>query len=66
MENKVEKLPLKKRVIGGVISGVFFATGTALFDYYDNHEFSLLKYLFSGLFFGFFMSLAFRQKVTKK
>ncbi|WP_405572125.1 hypothetical protein [Winogradskyella sp. Asnod2-B02-A] len=66
MGNNIEKLPLKKRVIGGIFSGLFFASSLAVFDYFDNHSFSLLKYLFGGLFFGFFMSLSFRHKITKK
>lgn len=65
MGNDIEKLPLKKRIIGGLISGLCFALIMAAFDYFDNNPFSLPKFLFYALFFGFFMSFAFRHKGTK-
>jgi len=66
MENNIEKLPLQKRVLTGVIIGVFYALMMAGYDYFTEESFSLLKFVLNALFFGLVMSYAFRYKVTKK
>jgi len=38
--------------------GIPFATGMALWDYFDGEVFSLSGFLFQSIFFGLFMSLA--------
>lgn len=60
-----EKLPLKKLIKSGFLNGLFFASTMAAFDYFTNEPFSIKKFLFHGLFFGFFMAIAFRYKYTK-
>ena len=62
---KKEKRPIKKRLLHGAISGVTFATTMALFDWWDNNPFSIIKFLFFTIFFGLAMSFAFRYKHTK-
>ncbi|SDI23374.1 hypothetical protein [Winogradskyella thalassocola] len=65
MENYFKKIPLRKRIIIGVSSGIFFAVFMASFDYFDGSPFSVAKFLFHSLFFGLFMSIALRYKVPK-
>ena len=65
MGNNIEKLPLKKRVIGGIFIGLFYALLMAGYDYYTDVPFSFLKFLFHSLVFGFLMSFVFRYKITK-
>lgn len=61
-----EKLPMKTIVITGGINGLLFALFMAGFDYFNGDSFSILKFLFHFMFFGFFMAISFRYKYTKK
>lgn len=61
-----EKLPLKNRILTGVLQGLFFACAMAAFDYFNHELFSIKKFLFHGLFFGIAMAIAFRYKVNKE
>jgi hypothetical protein len=63
--NNLEKLPIKKRIFVGTLSGLFFAVTMSAFDYFSHNPFSLTKFLFLGFFFGLVMSFALRHKVTK-
>ena len=66
MGNNIEKLPLKKRVVSGIGTGLLYASLMAGLDYFTDQPFSLLKFLFNAFFFGLAMSYAFRYKITKK
>lgn len=66
MKDVVESRSLKSIFAIGIATGSFYAIGMALFDYVDGSTFHILKFLFNFLFFGFFMALAFRKKVTKQ
>ncbi len=59
-----EKLPLKTIIKTGLLSGLFFAVTMAAFDYFTHEPFSIMKFLFHGLFFGLLMAIAFRYKYT--
>ncbi len=61
-----EKYSLKTRLIFGICSGLFFATGMAVFDYFNYEPFSLPQFIFYMFFFGLFMALAFKYKVKKE
>lgn len=61
-----EKLPLKTRIITGLVQGLIFAIGMEAFYYFDGDGFSIWRFLFHGSFFGFFMALAFRYRVKRK
>ena len=60
-----EKLPLKTMTKIGLINGVFFALSMAIFDYFNDDSFSILKFIIHFVIFGFFMALSFRYKYTK-
>lgn len=62
---KREKQPLRNIIKTGLINGLFFATMMALFDYFNHEPFSLPKFLFHGIGFGFFMALSFRYRYIK-
>lgn len=63
---KTEKIPLKQRIIYGAIAGIIYAVIMELFYLNDGDSFSVWRFLFHGVFFGFFMSFFFRNKVTKE
>jgi len=63
---KTEKLPLKKRVKYGVIAGFFYAIIMELFYLSDGDSFSVLRFLFHGVFFGLFMALVSGFRVKKE
>ncbi|MBU2929985.1 hypothetical protein [Winogradskyella psychrotolerans] len=65
MGNNIEKLPLKKRIISGITSGLLYALLMAGYDYFTDVPFSILKFILHSVFFGLVMSYAFRYKVTK-
>ncbi|MEN8901413.1 MAG: hypothetical protein ABF247_08930 [Nonlabens sp.] len=66
MKDTVEPRSLKSIFAIGIATGFFYASGMALFDYLDGSTFHIYKFLFHFIFFGFFMAIAFRKKVTKK
>ncbi|MDH7912581.1 hypothetical protein [Winogradskyella sp. SYSU M77433] len=61
-----EKLPLNILIRNGILFGVFFAVIMALFDFFNHKPFSVKQFIFYAISYGFFMSLAFRYKYTKK
>lgn len=61
-----EKLAFKEIVKIGFGNGLFFAVSMAAFDYFNDDAFSLLKFFFHFVFFGFFMAVSFRYKYTKE
>lgn len=65
MATNIEKLPLKKRILGGLTFGVIYASLMAGYDYITNVPFSLPKFLFHALVFGFLMSIVFKYKTKK-
>ena len=62
---KMSKLN-RKTIKYGFYSGVFYASGMALFDYLEYKDFNLWKFIFGFLFFGFFTGLLFRPTLRKK
>lgn len=66
MKDTVQSRSLKSIFAIGIATGFFFASGMALFDYLEGTIFRFYKFLFNFIFFGFFMALAFRKKVTKQ
>ncbi|WP_179320183.1 hypothetical protein [Winogradskyella helgolandensis] len=65
MDNYFKKISLRKRIIIGIFSGVFFAVFMASFDYFDHTAFSLPKFIFHSFYFGLFMSIALRYRVPR-
>ncbi|WP_299336725.1 hypothetical protein [uncultured Psychroserpens sp.] len=63
---KKERLSLKTSLMIGFINGVIFASFMAVFDYFDDSSFSLLKFAVNFLFFGAVMAMLFRYKYTKE
>lgn len=59
-------LPIKSQIISGVISGLMYAIGMALFDYFKDKPFSFTQFLIYFLSFGFVMSFVFRYKYAKE
>ena len=51
------KSRLKSLIIGGCVGGGVYAAIMAAFDYYDEQEFSLWKFVINFLIFGGFMTL---------
>lgn len=51
------KSRLKSLLIGGCVGGGVYAAIMAAFDYYDEQEFSLWKFVINFLIFGGFMTL---------
>ncbi|TXK71214.1 hypothetical protein FT993_09820 [Mesonia sp. HuA40] len=61
----------RKTIKYGFYSGVFYASGMALFDYLEYKDFNLWKFIFGFLFFGFlffgfFTGLLIRPSLRKK
>ncbi|PCI34929.1 MAG: hypothetical protein COB60_05260 [Flavobacteriaceae bacterium] len=56
---------LKLKIISGVLSGLIFAVLMAGFDYYDAENFSVVKFIFHAVFFGFFMGILAKDKRKK-
>lgn len=63
---KIEKLPLKTKVILGVIEALVMVIGLALWDYYKGDELQYLKYIFQGVLFALLMSWMFKYKIVKE
>ena len=61
-----EKLPFNVLIKNGILFGISFAVMMALFDFFDHKLFSVKQFIFYAISYGFFMSLAFRYKYTKK
>ncbi len=58
-----EKVSIEKRIIVGLLQGVFFAIAMEMYYYYfDGETFSIGRFLFHGLFFGFLMAIILRSK----
>jgi hypothetical protein len=60
--NKVNKSILIGGLVGGIINAVFIAG----LDYYNGHNFSILKFLFTTLIFGISMGFVTRYNIKKK
>lgn len=65
-ETQIDKLPLKKRILSGFVSGLFFALTIVVLNYFENNSFAILEALIGGSIFGLVMSFVFRHKITKK
>jgi len=65
-EMNEEKLPVKSRIIHGLISGTIYAVIMAIFDYFSGKDFSFPKYLFHMIFFGLVMTIIFNKKYIRK
>jgi hypothetical protein len=52
----------KELLIIGIANGLMFAIIMAVFDLFSKDPFSLSKFIYNFLFFGFFMPLVFRRK----
>jgi hypothetical protein len=63
---KREKLPIKTVIKTGLLNGLLFAILMAGFDYFSNEPFSIKKFIFHFICFGFFMAISFRYKYTKE
>ncbi|GGW62556.1 hypothetical protein GCM10008085_12950 [Winogradskyella epiphytica] len=66
MGNEIEKVPLKKRIIPGLIGGLAYAIIMAGYDLYIGEPFSLTKFVINTLLLGFLMSVVFSFKNPKK
>ncbi|NNE32070.1 MAG: hypothetical protein HKN40_06845 [Winogradskyella sp.] len=62
---KRESLPLKDVTKNGVLNGLFFSITMAGYDYFTDEPFSIMKFVFHFISFGFFMAISFRYKYTK-
>lgn len=60
------KIPLKSRIILGLIAGLVYASIMAGFDYASDLPFHKLKFVLSLLIFGTFMAIATKWMVKKK
>jgi len=56
---------IKLKIRTGVLSGLIFAVIMAGFEFYDENKFSVLKFIFHAVIFGFFMGLMARDKSKK-
>lgn len=63
---KREKIPLKIRIIVGVIQAVALAVALGLWDYYSGEELQYGRYVFQGIIFSLLMSWMFRYKVVEE
>jgi len=61
---KMEK-NIKLKIRTGVLSGLIFAVIMAGFEFYDEEKFSVLKFIFHAVIFGFFMGLMARDRSKK-
>ena len=59
------KLTASYRIKVGLLSGLFFASAMAGFDYIDGKEFSILKFAINGFIFGTVMAFILRPRPTK-
>ncbi len=57
---------LKAIIKTGLLMGVFYAIGMALFDYFNRESFSSLKLIYNLLFFGGIMGYMSRYKHIKE
>lgn len=55
----------KLKIRTGVLSGLLFAVIIAGFNFYDEDKFSVLKFIFHAVIFGFFIGLMARGKSKK-
>ena len=62
---KRERLPIRTRVKVGLLSGVIFASGMAVFDYIDKQPFDIMEFLFYFIVYGLIFALIFPYKYTK-
>lgn len=46
--------------------GTFYASGMAIFDYFDGADFNYWKFIFHLVFFGLIMGLIFRPTLRNK
>ncbi len=67
MENsKPSKTPWKNRILLGLLAGIVYASIMAAFDYASDLPFHEVKFVFSMLIFGTFMTIATKWMVKKK
>lgn len=60
-----EKMPLKRRILLGVFSGLVYASLMALFDHFSDLPFNPIKFVVSVVLFGAFMAIAHRWIIPK-
>ncbi|WP_111682743.1 hypothetical protein [Winogradskyella tangerina] len=60
------KLPLQVRIKAGLIGGLIFALLTAGFEYVDDKDFSIIKFIIRFIIFGTVMGIIIRPKKVKK
>lgn len=60
--NKITKASIKS----GLISGIIYASLMAGFDYSENQNFQISKFLFHAIFFGVLMMLITRYNLKKQ
>jgi hypothetical protein len=66
MEPKIVKMNWKQRIIVALLNGLVYIGILWLFDYFTEDQlYSTNELLFQGLFFGFFMGIAFPFVVKK-
>lgn len=63
--NNPEKMPLKRRILLGIFSGLVYASLMALFDHFSELPFNYIKFIVSVILFGGFMAIAHRWIVPK-
>ncbi|WP_223034531.1 hypothetical protein [Hanstruepera marina] len=66
MNYKREKIPLKARIIVGIIQAIALTVGIGLWDYFKGDELQYGRYVFQGVGFPLLMSWMFRYKVVKE
>jgi hypothetical protein len=54
---KIMNTITKKSIKSGLIAGIVFAGVTVGFDYYDDQDFRVWRFIFNFLWFGIFMGL---------
>lgn len=56
----------RKKVIGGLLSGLLFAVLMAIFDHVGHKDFDILKFLFYTIGYGILASLLFFNRKSDK
>ena len=63
---KREWLPTKYFIKNGLIGGSIYAFSNAIFDYTDEIPFSITKFIYNFVVFGFLIAIFFSHKEKKK
>ncbi|WP_250436439.1 hypothetical protein [Hanstruepera flava] len=66
MNYRREKIPLKTRIIVGIIQTIVLAVGIGLWDYFKGDDLQYWRYAFQGIGFSLLMSWMFRYEVVKE